>query len=79
MHSAIGRGLGTFDGVQNLGSLIEQILILYLYRNRGLPNTTYSSHFHINTYVFSHLSHACYTPRPNRFSQFHSPGNNGEC
>ena len=79
MHSAIGLGLRSFDGVQNIGSLIKQILILYFYRNRGLPNTTYSSHFQINTYMFSHLSHVCYTPRPNSFSQFHSPSNNDEC
>jgi hypothetical protein len=73
MHSAIGHGLGLFEGVHNFGSLIRPNLILYSYRHCGPPNTTYSLRFQINAYVFSHLSHACYTPRPNRFSQFRSP------
>jgi len=52
MHSAIGLGLEPFDEVQNLGSLIRKILIFYFYRHRSLPNTTYSSHFQINPYMF---------------------------
>jgi hypothetical protein len=44
--------------------------MLYFYR---LPNTTHSSRFQINSFIISHLSHACYTLNTNRFSQYITP------